>query len=152
MFEATRSLRGAMLSAFTPPLPSPRHALLGNKMLSDSVCGLDVLTCVCCVRRSRRLDEWLFPASCRFAKHEPEPEARLARSPCVRLDVAAGADADCLPCRAWCAELDSSVGSSCLQRRCSQPCRWRWHHRRMNCCLLPTGHPDGSSCQGWRWC
>ena len=27
-------------------------------------------------------------------------------APCVRLDVAAGADADRLPCRAWCAELD----------------------------------------------
>ena len=102
-------MRCLLLSALRSLVPSPSHALLWNRMLSDSVCGLDVLTCVCCVRRSRRLDEWLFPASCRFAKHEPEPEARLAHSPCVRLDVAGGADADRLPCRAWCAGLDSKL-------------------------------------------
>ena len=48
-------------------------------MLSDSVCGLDVLTrCVCYVHRSRRLDEWLFPARARFDLENTSPRVKPA--------------------------------------------------------------------------
>ena len=46
------------------------------------------------------------PCPQKVCKARIPPLPRLARNPCVRLDVAAGADADHFPCRVWCAGLE----------------------------------------------
>ena len=62
-----------------PPLPSPSHALLERRCSrSWGVLPTDRVRLACCVRRSRRLDEWLFPARARFDLENTSPSLKPA--------------------------------------------------------------------------
>ena len=63
-------------SSFTLAMPR----LVGAPMLSDflGVLSTDRVRLACCVRRSRRLDEWLFPARARFDLESTSPRVKPA--------------------------------------------------------------------------